>query len=145
MRELAIAGRSSGSGGSTVGFMPPAAAASGLSVIDRHERDDLLAAAARIGLAQAVRNALSLGADPSKIAANGRTPVFEAAYHGHLEVLAVLCDSEAEVGAAWTASHTGMTYTAREIALLCGHIQVRSTLPERRPFAFYWSVRLIGR
>ena len=54
---------------------------------------------------------------------------FEAAYHGHLEVLAVLCDSDADVDVGWTASHTGMGYTAREIALLCGHIQVMRLLP----------------
>ena len=126
MRELTHAnrgGNNAASGGSSGANAP-------LSAFDRQvERDDLLAAAARIGLAQAVRNALSLGADPSKIAANGRTPVFEAAYHGHLEVLAVLCDSDAEVDVGWTASHTGMGYTAREIALLCGHIQVMRLLP----------------
>ena len=90
--------------------------------------DDQLAAACRLGSAAAVRSALAEGADPSFVAPGGRSPVFEAAYHGHLEVLALLCDRDADVGLGWTMAMTGMTYTAREIALLCGHFQVVQVL-----------------
>ena len=86
--------------------------------------DDQLAAACRLGSAAAVRSALAEGADPSFVAPGGRSPVFEAAYHGHLEVLALLCDRDADVGLGWTMAMTGMAYTAREIALLCGHTAV---------------------
>ena len=88
------------------------------------ERNTELAAACRIGLARAVRESLKRGADPSHVDRNGRTPVFEAAYHGHVEVLAILCDSGAETGVRWTTASTGLSYTAREIALLCGNSDI---------------------
>lgn len=88
------------------------------------DRNIELAAACRMGLAPVVRESLRLGADPSHVDRSGRTPVFEAAYHGHVEVLAILCDSGAETDVGWTAAQTGLSYTAREIALLCGNSQV---------------------
>ena len=88
------------------------------------ERNTELAAACRMGLARAVRESLKLGADPSHVDRNGRTPVFEAAYHGHVEALAILCDSGAETGVGWTTANTGLSYTAREIALLCGNSDI---------------------
>lgn len=106
---------------------PTAGAAAGAAVAVR-PLDDQLAAACRLGSAAAVRSALAEGADPSFVAPGGRSPVFEAAYHGHLEVLALLCDRDADVGLGWTMAMTGMTYTAREIALLCGHFQVVQVL-----------------
>lgn len=45
-------------------------------------------------------------------------------YAGHTGVLALLCDASADVGLRWTMGSSGMTYTAREIALLCGHTAV---------------------
>jgi hypothetical protein len=92
------------------------------------ERNALLATVCRMGLASAVRSALSLGADPSRVSRDGRTPVFEAAYHGHLEVLVLLCESGADIDVGWTAAQTGMSYTAREIALLCGRAEVVQVL-----------------
>jgi ankyrin repeat protein len=88
------------------------------------ERNNELAAACRMGLARVVRESLKRGADPSHVDRNGRTPVFEAAYHGHVEALSILCDSSADTGVGWTAAHTGLAYTAREIALLRGNSDV---------------------
>ena len=86
--------------------------------LPKHDRLDIG------GLARVVRESLKRGADPSHIDRNGRTPVFEAAYHGHVEALSILCDSSADTGVGWTAAHTGLAYTAREIALLRGNSDV---------------------
>jgi ankyrin repeat protein len=111
-------------GGSLAPPTPPNSPEHRLDTLAVQERNTELAAACRMGLARVVRESLKHGADPSHVDRNGRTPVFEAAYYGHVEVLAILCDSSAETGVGWTAAHTGLAYTAREIALLRGNSDV---------------------
>ena len=86
--------------------------------------DEQLSAAAAAGDVASIQHALAQGADVNHVAAAGRTPLFEAAFYGHAAALATLVDSSAQVELSWTMGSIGMSYTVREIALLCGHSHV---------------------